>query len=81
MMLGEIRDYLRKRKTASLGEISAHFDISREGACFALDYWIEKGKVSKTSAACGSSCNSCSSSDEGYQWIEVEHEIKLYKML
>lgn len=78
-MLGEIRNYLRQRKTANLDEVSAHFDISREGACFALDYWIEKGKVSKVSAACGSSCNSCGSSDESYQWNNVEHEIKLYK--
>lgn len=80
MILGEIREYLKKRRDANLNEIANHFDISQAAACFALDYWIDKGKVTKTSASCGSSCNSCNSAIENYQWIESGQEVGFYKM-
>ncbi|MCK5902030.1 MAG: hypothetical protein KAG28_02685 [Cocleimonas sp.] len=70
MVLGEVRHYLKKRRTVSLIDITHRFDISDEAAQFAMDYWIRKGSVNKVSSVCGSSCNRCQQSNENYHWIE-----------
>ena len=73
MKLGEIRNYIKKRGDAPLSDVAIHFDISKEAAVLALEYWVKKGKVRIQSAACGNSCGeSCSSnsSDENYLWVD-----------
>ena len=54
MLLGEIRNYLQQRGSASLSDVATHFDIAPDTARFALDYWQQRGKVRAVNAACGS---------------------------
>ncbi len=68
MLLADIRQYLKERKTASLDEVAIHFDIAADAAKFALNYWVKKGKVNVRGAACGSSCGGCGSAGDHYQW-------------
>ena len=75
MKLGEIRSYIKKRGESSLADVATHFDISKEAAKFALEYWINKGLVQTQMAVCGSSCSGCGSSAESYRW--VNHEAKI----
>lgn len=74
MLLGEIRDYLKKRGEASLDDVALHFDIAPETAQFALNYWQQKGKVRAISANCGSSaCHSggCGNGAvQRYEWAQ-----------
>lgn len=56
MKLGEIRNYIKCRGDSSLIDVATHFDISKEAAKFAIEYWVKKGKVQAQDAACGSSC-------------------------
>lgn len=70
MLLADIRQYLKKRGTASLDEVAIHFDIARDAAKFALDYWVKKNKVIVQGSACGSSCGGCGSGGDNYQWKE-----------
>ncbi|HIO91682.1 MAG TPA: hypothetical protein EYG68_02425 [Leucothrix mucor] len=79
MMLGEIRDYLRRREIIGLQEITNHFDISPEAAKFALEYWVNKGKVNTIGAACGSSCGGCGSAEDSYQWSDRGQVVQLYR--
>ena len=76
MKLGEIRDYIKQRGESSLSDVAIHFDISKEAAKFAIEYWIKKGKVNIQGAACGSSCGGCGSADESYQWVSDEQPIR-----
>lgn len=69
MKLGEIRNYIKKRGTSSLADVATHFDISKEAAKLAVEYWIKKGKISEQGAACGSSCGGCGSASKSYQWV------------
>ena len=78
MILGDIRDYLKQRKEASLDNIANHFDISRASAKMALDYWISKGIIAHKIAGCSSSCSSCGSSSETYSWADNSSSIKWY---
>ena len=72
MLLGEIRNYLQQRGSASLGDVATHFDIAPDTARFALDYWQQRGKVRAVNAACGSGgCGgkSCGGGDgTHYEW-------------
>ncbi len=76
MKLGEIRNYIKHRGDSSLNDVATHFDISKEAAKFAIEYWIKKGKVSAQGAACGSSCGGCGSASENYQWVNDEQPIR-----
>lgn len=71
MLLADIRQYLKKRGTASLDEVAIHFDIATDAAKFALDYWVKKNKVSVMGASCGSSCGGCGSGGDSYQWKQI----------
>ena len=71
MLLADIRQYLKKRGTASLDEVAIHFDIATDAAKFALDYWVKKNKANKVGSACGSSCGGCGSAGDSYQWKNV----------
>lgn len=78
MKLGEIRNYIKKRGDAPLSDVAIHFDISKEAASLALDYWVKKGKVRVQGAACGSSCGgSCGSgnADKSYLWVSHNNKI------
>jgi len=79
MILGEIRNYLQQREIVGLGEIVNRFDISPEAAKFALEYWINKGKVNTVGAACGSSCGGCGSAEDNYQWLDRGQTVQLYR--
>lgn len=76
MKLGEIRNYIKRRGESSLIDVATHFDISKEAAKFAIEYWIKKGKVQVQGAACGSSCSGCGSANESYQWVNEEQPIR-----
>ncbi len=67
-MLGEIRNYLKQRKSASLEEIAAHLDTNRETAEFALGYWIRKGTIQPAPLSCNHSCNRCIMAEKHYRW-------------
>ena len=75
MMLGEIRNYVKQRGTASLSDIALHFDIAPDTVRFAIDYWQRKGKIREQAAAsCGSGgCGGCSSNSAPkalYEWVK-----------
>ena len=76
MKLREIRNYIKRRGDSSLADVATHFDISKEAAKFAIEYWIKKGKISVQGAACGSSCGGCGSASESYQWVDDEQPIR-----
>jgi hypothetical protein len=71
MLLADIRHYLKQRGIASLDEVAIHFDIATDSASFALNYWINKGKVTELGANCSSSCKGCNSNESHYQWKEI----------
>ncbi len=70
-MLGEIRNYLKRRGGATPGEISAHLGASEQATELALNYWINKGKIRIVTPPCGS-CNGCAGARQLYQWIEPD---------
>lgn len=76
MKLGEIRNYIQQRGESSLNDVAIHFDISKEAAKLALEYWIKKGKIAEQGASCGSSCNGCGDADESYQWVTTEKIVR-----
>ena len=76
MKLGEIRNYIKQRGDSSLDDVAIHFDISKEAAKLAVEYWIKKGKVQERGAVCGSSCGGCGSASESYQWVNEEKLIR-----
>ena len=81
MKLGEIRNYIKARGESSLSDVATHFDISKEAAKLALDYWVKKGKIQVQGASCGSACNACGSADERYQWVSNESPIQWFSNL
>ncbi len=88
MKLGEIRNYVKQHGNSNLIEVANHFDISKEAAKLALEYWIKKGKIKAAGNSCQTSCKSgCSSggsscgtgqSSENYQWIADKQEIRIH---
>ena len=76
MKLGEIRNYIKQRGESSLVDVATHFDISKEAARFALEYWVKKGKVEIQGASCNSACNSCGVADENYKWASNEKVVQ-----
>jgi len=78
MKLGEIRDYVKMRGESNLHDVATHFDISKEAAKLALDYWVKKGKIQTQKATCGSSCSGCGATDENYQWVRTESPVLWY---
>lgn len=74
MILSDIKQYLKLRGSASLSDISLHFDSDPDATRGMLEQWIRKGKVSKQSAeaTCGSGCNRCGlEGAEIYRWVEA----------
>ncbi len=84
MMLGEIRDYLQQRGSASLNDVATHFDITPDTAQFALNYWQRKGKVREFAAAsCGSggcggkSCGGTQAATN-YEWVKRDVPLRWF---
>lgn len=74
MILADIKQYLSQRGSASLSDISTHFDTDPEALRGMLEQWIRKGRVRKhlVGASCGGSCNKCGAENsEVYQWIDT----------
>jgi hypothetical protein len=74
MILSDIKQYLSQRGSASLSDISMHFNTEPGAMRGMLEQWIRKGQVTKhiASSTCNSSCNKCDSdSVELYQWVET----------
>jgi len=72
MILSEVRDYLRERGQATLGDIALHFDSDPQAVRGMLDVWVRKGRVERDTLmpACGSSCNKCDeAATEIYRWL------------
>lgn len=83
MLLGEIRNYLQQRGTASLSDVAAHFDIAPDTASFALNYWQQRGKVREMSTACNSGgCGgkACNNGGTGtvYEWVKRDIPLKFF---
>ena len=73
MILSDIREYLKQRGQASLGDIALHFDADPAAVQGMLEIWIRKGKVEKraATASCGSSCQQCDpAATEIYRWLD-----------
>lgn len=74
MLLGEIRDYVKQRGSASLNDIALHFDITQDSVMFAIAYWQRKGKIrEQADTSCGTgSCGGCASNNSpqvSYEWV------------
>lgn len=83
MLLGDIRQYLQQRGTASLNDVATHFDIAPDTARFALDYWQQRGKVREMPTACGTGgCGgkSCGGNGSGavYEWVKRDIPLKFF---
>lgn len=69
MILLELRDYLKEKRTATLTDLARHFDIPESAVQPMVAYWIRKGCVAEqipvvtsSLSACGSgSCSGCTS--------------------
>ncbi|MBT3213674.1 MAG: LuxR family transcriptional regulator [Deltaproteobacteria bacterium] len=73
MILFEIRDYLRKHKNVSLGQLCEYFK-SDEGAMEEmLGVWSRKGKLKtiQTTRLCGGCSEKKCERDRLFQWIEA----------
>ncbi|HFC53416.1 MAG TPA: hypothetical protein ENJ43_03180 [Gammaproteobacteria bacterium] len=68
-MLGEVRDYLKRRGSATKGEISSYLGSSEQATELALKYWINKGRIRIITPPCGS-CDGCPGARELYEWLE-----------
>ena len=72
MILSEIKNYLSERGSATLSDLSLHFDTPPDAMRGMLEQWVRKGKARKKEMGprC-SGCNHCSAaSDEAYEWID-----------
>lgn len=57
MILGELRDYVQTRGQVSLEETALHFDMEPDAMRGLLDFWVNKGRISKRAGAeCGGGC-------------------------
>jgi len=65
-----VKDYLLRRKMASLQDMVIHFNSSAAAIIPVLETWISKGKVKKHCGKCsGCSCGN-SAGIEIYEWLD-----------
>lgn len=74
MLLTEIKDYIKERKTATLADLRMHFRTSPDEMRGMMETWVKKGKIIKHEAESGG-CHGCSSCKchenenlEVYEW-------------
>lgn len=73
MILSDLRNYLKERKSVSLNDLMLHFDTDAEALRGMLQVLVVKGYVIKNSAkeACGTSCCKCDSTlTEIYEYMK-----------
>lgn len=73
MILSELRNYVKERKSVALRDLMLHFDTDAEALRGMLQILVVKGYVQNVSAkkACGTSCCKCDSTlVEIYEWIK-----------
>lgn len=75
MMLSEIKRYLMKHKSATLGDLAVHFDAEPAAMKGMLEHWMRKGRVLKSdvNTGCGKTCGKCccdASVMELYEWMQ-----------
>ncbi len=71
MILAELKKFVESRRRVSLSEAAMHFDIEPEAMRGMLEFWVAKGKISKSvdRASCDGGCACSFSSDqEIYLW-------------
>ncbi len=76
MILSELRNYVKERKSVALRDLMLHFDTDAEALRGMLQVLISKGYVIKASAkeACGTSCCKCDSTlTEIYEYAKKEN--------
>lgn len=75
MILAEIKHYLSSQHSATLHDLSVHFDTDPEALRDMLQLWIQKGKIKmiQTEGGCGGGCSKCTcASIETYQWVQSQ---------
>jgi len=74
VILRDIREYLKKRKQATLADIALHVQSEPDAVRGMLQRLEQKGQVRRENIdlACGSSCDKCTpAAREIYFWIEA----------
>lgn len=75
MILAEIKHYLSSQHSATLNDLSIHFDTDPEALRDMLQLWVQKGKIKmiQTEGGCGGKCGKCKcASFETYQWVQSQ---------
>ena len=78
MILVELKEHLKKTRTASLMALSSELHVEPGVIRELLNVWISKGKVRKCPQlpGCGTKCNKCNPLlTEFYQWLEKDAEV------
>jgi hypothetical protein len=59
VILQDIKQYIKQRGEAELGDIALHFDLEPEALQGMLDFWIRKGRIQHRFVAseCAGSCD------------------------
>ncbi|ACL99981.1 FeoC-like transcriptional regulator [Cereibacter sphaeroides] len=74
MLLIAVRDYLRERHQASLGDLAHRFRCDPSAMRGMVEHWVGKGKARELPCAplaCGKSCCGCTKAPEViYEWVE-----------
>lgn len=79
-MLLALRDFLKARRVATLGEIVNHLQQPEALVRGLLAHWGRKARVSRcvSPSGCGTRCQSCAPSQtEVYQWHESPPDQKI----
>ncbi|MCL2308650.1 MAG: FeoC-like transcriptional regulator [Proteobacteria bacterium] len=58
MILMKLRDYLKEKHAASLGDMARHFDIPESAVHNMLEHWVRKGHATvDVGVTCGGGCS------------------------
>jgi predicted ArsR family transcriptional regulator len=74
------RQYVKKRRQVSLRDVALHFDVEPDAIRGMLDFWVNKGKISRhgSDSACAGGCACSFSKDrELYTWNSQLGEISI----
>jgi len=74
MSLLELKEYLRRKESVSLGDLSLHFRVPSEALEPMLEHWMRKGNVLRKThdGCCKGKHSGCSCGGGGhalYEWI------------
>jgi len=69
--LSGLRDYLSKRRQASVAEMALHFDASPDAVRGALSHWLAKGRARRLDPA--GICSGCGCKGvEVFEWLTAD---------